>query len=326
MLISIITPNYNSAQYIEETWNSIQNQTHQNWEWLVIDDGSNDNSPEIIQKLSVDDSRIKLFKRTNQPKGASACRNIGIENTKGEYALFLDADDLLAPYCLENRIKQMGKYPGLDFGVFNMRIFQNNVGDSDQNINKYCENDQDYLPMFLSYQLPWQTTCPLWRSSFLNNNQIWLSENYQRLQDPEFHSKILLCHNPKFKVFKESEPDCFYRQPNNRIKRTNSNSLTKTTDSVLLYYKEIYLLLKQHKPEYIQYLDNFTINIFHSLLFYTKLPGVRPVAELYREMNNIRIVNNISMTEIRLFAYFNIMELTFIKGAGVSRLWKILHS
>lgn len=323
-LVSIITPNFNSSRYIKHTWNSIKSQTYENWEWIIVDDKSTDNSPEYLRALSKKDNRVKILKRTLPPQGASTCRNIGIDCAKGDFLMFLDADDLIASTCLETRLKLMTDYPQLDFGVFKMQEFHKEIKDSQQIINKLCSDKCNYLSMFLSYNIPWQTSCPLWRTSFIREKAIRFSENYQRLQDPEFHTKILLLHNPKYKVFTDIEPDCYYRQPNYIVKKPNLNSISKITDSVLLFYKEIHLLLVQIKPEYICYLDHFTVNVFHSLLFYFKLTKTRPVTELYRKMNLIHQVSRLSMLQLRLFAILNILRLSFIKGAGVSRLWSII--
>lgn len=324
--VSIITPNYNSEQYINDTWLSIYNQSHSNWEWLIIDDGSTDDSLSKIHSFSSTDSRIKVFERKQLPKGASTCRNIGLKEASGVYAMFLDADDLLAPKCLENRVLKMDMHPELDCTIFNMGLFREQIGDSQMIINRTSVFNNDYLAMFISYELPWPITSPFWKLEFLKRNKIQFSENYQRLQDPEFHAKILLCNNPQFKVFNDSKADCYYRQPNRRVERTNINSLTKTIDSIKLFYSEMNSLLTQHRPEYTHYLDNFSINIFHSLLFYTKLPKTAPVMDLYREINIVRKVTKISLFQIRLFALLNVLGLTFIKGAGASRLWRVLKN
>ena len=90
---SIITPCYNSARYIKETYASLSAQTYSNWEWVVVDDCSTDGSLEILQKITKQDSRIKLFK-TQENSGAAVARNIAIENSGGDFLAFLDIDDL----------------------------------------------------------------------------------------------------------------------------------------------------------------------------------------------------------------------------------------
>lgn len=104
-LVSIITPCYNCSQFIEETIGSVQAQTYGNWEMLITDDGSTDNSVEIIEKIQSKDKRIKLFKIQNS--GAAVARNNSIEKAKGSYIAFLDGDDLWIPEKLEKQISFM---------------------------------------------------------------------------------------------------------------------------------------------------------------------------------------------------------------------------
>ena len=103
-LVSIITPCYNAANFIAETIESVINQTLLNWELLIINDCSSDNSEEIILEFCKKDPRIKYFK-TEKPSGSPALpRNIGIENAQGIYIAFLDADDLWFPEKLEKQV------------------------------------------------------------------------------------------------------------------------------------------------------------------------------------------------------------------------------
>lgn len=105
-LVSIITPSYNSAHYIQKTIDSVINQTYPNWELLVIDDCSSDNSVAIIENLSELDSRIKLVK-LDKNSGAAVARNTGIEHAKGRFIAFLDSDDTWNPDKLEKQIEFM---------------------------------------------------------------------------------------------------------------------------------------------------------------------------------------------------------------------------
>ena len=92
-LVSIITPSYNSSKFIEECVNSVVSQTFQNWEMIIIDDYSNDNSRDIISELSEKDERIKyIFLEENV--GAAEARNVAIKQSKGKYIAFLDSDDI----------------------------------------------------------------------------------------------------------------------------------------------------------------------------------------------------------------------------------------
>jgi len=104
-LISIVTPCYNDEKYIGEAIESVQSQSYQNWELLVVDDCSTDNSAEIIRSYCEKDSRIRYFK-TGFPTGSPVIpRNMAIEKAAGRFIAFLDSDDVWFPTKLEEQIK-----------------------------------------------------------------------------------------------------------------------------------------------------------------------------------------------------------------------------
>jgi glycosyltransferase involved in cell wall biosynthesis len=106
--VSIITPNYNCEKYISQTIESVLAQTYMNWEMIIIDDCSTDNSYEIAMEYSTKDSRIKVY-RMERNSGAALARNKAIELSQGEYIAFLDSDDLWIPEKLERQMKFMLK-------------------------------------------------------------------------------------------------------------------------------------------------------------------------------------------------------------------------
>ncbi|KKB48864.1 hypothetical protein HMPREF1535_04093 [Parabacteroides goldsteinii DSM 19448 = WAL 12034] len=99
-MVSIIIPVYNTEEFVEEAVRSIMNQTLQDIEIIIINDGSTDNSLSIIRKLANEDDRIQVYSRGNQ--GPSATRNQGISIAKGKYLYFMDSDDYLEPEALES--------------------------------------------------------------------------------------------------------------------------------------------------------------------------------------------------------------------------------
>ena len=107
-LVSIITPSYNSSRFIVECVNSVISQTFQNWQMIIVDDCSNDNSRDIISDLSAKDERIEpIFLKENI--GAAEARNIAIRQAKGKYIAFLDSDDIWNEDKLENQISFMNE-------------------------------------------------------------------------------------------------------------------------------------------------------------------------------------------------------------------------
>ena len=107
-LVSIITPAYNAATYIAETIESVLAQTYTNWEMLIANDCSKDNTAEIVQSYAKKDKRIKLI-NLKQNSGAAVARNTAIQNAKGRYIAFLDSDDIWKKEKLQKQIGFMQK-------------------------------------------------------------------------------------------------------------------------------------------------------------------------------------------------------------------------
>ena len=106
MLISIITPTYNSEQFIGETIRAIQAQTYTDWELLITDDGSSDKTLHLIDEFAAKDPRIKLF-TLEKNSGAAVARNNSIKEASGRFIAFCDSDDLWTPDKLEKQIAFM---------------------------------------------------------------------------------------------------------------------------------------------------------------------------------------------------------------------------
>ena len=107
-LVSIITPSYNSSKFIEECVNSVLLQSYSNWELLIVDDFSDDNSKELLLSLEKKDERIKVTFLDNNI-GAAKARNVAIRQARGKYIAFLDSDDFWEKNKLEKQIKFMEK-------------------------------------------------------------------------------------------------------------------------------------------------------------------------------------------------------------------------
>lgn len=106
MLISIISPCFKAEKYLQDTYLSLVNQTYKNWEWIIVDDFSPDNSWNLIVSIASKDERVKAV-RLSQNSGPSVCRNKGLELSRGEYIAFLDADDQWLPEKLEKQLSFM---------------------------------------------------------------------------------------------------------------------------------------------------------------------------------------------------------------------------
>lgn len=102
-LVSVIIPVFNNGEYVEEALASVMAQTYGNWEAVVVDDASSDDSWVLIERAAVSDSRVRTF-RNAANRGSGGARNLGIEEAKGEYLVFLDGDDLLLRESLSDRL------------------------------------------------------------------------------------------------------------------------------------------------------------------------------------------------------------------------------
>lgn len=120
-MISVIIPAYNAAQYIEETLQSILNQTFQQFEIIIVDDGSTDDTLKILEKYSQNDSRIRVVQQQNG--GSSKARNTGISLAKYDWIAPVDSDDILMPDRFEKQLAAAAQYPQvIGWGTYAVRI------------------------------------------------------------------------------------------------------------------------------------------------------------------------------------------------------------
>lgn len=145
-LVSIITPVYNASRFIEETIKSVQAQTYKEWEMILVDDCSTDNSYEIINRYSKEDDRIKYI-RLEKNSGAAVARNTAISNAKGKYIAFLDSDDIWYENKLEKQINFMkDKNIGFSFTSYELMSEDGELLNKTINVpnqidyNKYLKN------------------------------------------------------------------------------------------------------------------------------------------------------------------------------------------
>ena len=123
-LISIIIPVYNVEKYIEQCLDSIKKQSYQNFEVIIVNDGSQDNTESICKKIAQSDARFKYFSKENG--GVSSARNFGLDNANGHYITFIDGDDWVDPNHLEILIKSITENNS-DIAICSYKEFRNNI-------------------------------------------------------------------------------------------------------------------------------------------------------------------------------------------------------
>ena len=134
-LVTIITPIFNAQNFIAETIESVIDQTYQNWEMIIVDDCSTDNSRDIVKKYEVKDSRIKLIELEVNFGGPARPRNVGLDISKGDYLAFLDADDVWLENKLQVQISEM-LVNNLDFTSTESKFIDDNSIDTIINKHK----------------------------------------------------------------------------------------------------------------------------------------------------------------------------------------------
>ena len=153
--LSVVIPAFNVEKYIGETIECIVNQTYKDWILYVVDDHSTDNTANIILSYAEKDPRVHYILRSRDPKGAQTCRNTGIGMANGKYTIIFDSDDIIAPYCFEQRIKFMENHEEVDYATFRGQAFYTKEKGRKVYTHKWGEpNNDDLLMGFLSTDYP----------------------------------------------------------------------------------------------------------------------------------------------------------------------------
>jgi glycosyltransferase involved in cell wall biosynthesis len=186
--VSVITPTKNRLRLLTATMDSVVAQSFKAWEHIVVDDGSDDGTCEEVSRRAASDSRVRYVRRTGEKSGANACRNLGIRECFGEFIVFLDSDDLLAPGCLGRRVEVMQRNLDLDFATFQAGVFVHAVRDVRSEFDPQLTGDD--LLRFLFFECPWIITGPVWRkASLLRLGQF--DESLLSWQDIDLHVRAI---------------------------------------------------------------------------------------------------------------------------------------
>lgn len=187
-------PVFNHAEDLKTMLDSVLENSYQDWELLAVDDGSNDETKDILKTYAARDGRIHFIERNREPKGAQTCRNIGLEIAQGKYIVFFDSDDYICPYCLEQRVKELNEHhPELDFMVFRSGTYYDNDFHQDPNkLNFGYQVYQDDIEAFCSRTLPFIVWNNIYRRTSLQKYNIRWDTHLLSLQDGQFNLECIL--------------------------------------------------------------------------------------------------------------------------------------
>lgn len=142
MLVSVIIPCYNQGKFLNETLESVYKQTYKDWECIIVDDGSTDNTRKIAEQWTGKDPRFKYYYKEN--KGVSSARNYGIEKAQGKYLQFLDSDDLLHKTKLEVSINEVKNNNDVTIVITDFKMIS---ADSKLITEAFCKLDKDLFTL-----------------------------------------------------------------------------------------------------------------------------------------------------------------------------------
>jgi glycosyltransferase involved in cell wall biosynthesis len=255
LLVSIIIPCYNQAHFLEECLQSVLKQTYENWECIIVNDGSPDNTEEIAQKWVKKDHRFKYVFKENG--GLSSARNAGIKVSQGDYIQFLDADDLLLPNKLQKSLEiLLNKNASVVVTNFQLTYSKNGKTNFEK---PYCTLSKEILNK-KSILLYWDENfsipihCGMFRK---NSNQLILfNENLKAKEDWFFWIEYAQsCPNES----------CFFLDEPLAIYRKHPQSMTKNGPHMLNNIINVHFELKNILSE-----SDYQLLLEHKLAYYIK--------------------------------------------------------
>ena len=191
-LVSIIIPTYNRGHLISETLDSVLAQTYTNWECIVVDDGSTDNTDEILANFCKKDSRIHFYHRPkDRLPGGNAARNYGFELSKGEYVNWFDSDDLMISSKLEKQMNLIAQTNSL-MSICNYEVFEDNIDNVVQHKKEKIQKENAFWE-YLNGNLFIATITELKNKFFLQTNNLRFDEELMAAQEWEFNCRVLFC-------------------------------------------------------------------------------------------------------------------------------------
>ncbi|WP_430399238.1 glycosyltransferase family 2 protein [Flavobacterium sp.] len=285
-LVSIIIPLYNRELSIIDTLQSVLAQSYENWECIIVDDGSTDNSFETVQRFIKKEERFVLVKRDEKhKKGGNGARNYGFELSKGDFVNWIDSDDTIHEDFILEKINAFNESTEV---VISKTVFTNT---ENQIIKKETRTQltENVLEDFITLKTSWYTFDPLWKKSFLLKTEVTFNEDLLKGQDRDFHVRILV-NKPIIKII---DKYLYYY-------KTNPNSIS-TSSSMEVVSSILNESIKRNK-----------ILLKHKVSNQTKLfllkQQLRTYATLYKTANIYSLYKEV-LSDLFVFNFSNIVVL-----------------
>ena len=249
MKISVIVPVYNSERYLRKCIKSVQKQSYKNWELILIDDGSTDNTSQIIESAVIEDRRIKVLYKKNE--GPGIARNFGIELATGDYVVFLDSDDYISNNYFELIAKKKLQYDVIFIDVNLVLEDGTHIKKQYSSIYKNCYLE-NIIRLQLTGKIPWGGVRKVVRLKLLKEHNIRYT--YHKIGEEALYSFKILYH-AKSVGFIEENPVYYY------VDHKNSQSKLKIDDPWGPVVKTVreYLLEEKLYEYYGKTLNSFNL-------------------------------------------------------------------
>jgi glycosyltransferase involved in cell wall biosynthesis len=258
-LVSIIIPTYNRAQLIGETLDSVLEQTYINWECIVVDDGSTDNTEVLLNEYCEKDSRFQYHQRPNsRSKGVNSCRNYGFELSKGAYINWFDDDDLYKPKALNCWLSHFDKKT--DVVVTKLEKIDS---ETHRVISENTILSNTLIKDYIIGKVSFYVCGPLWKRTFLENQDLLFDDTISNLDDWDFNLRMLY-QKPEIKYI--DEPLIYYRIHNASLsKEIDKFNINEIKSEFKAREKHVKLIKKNKKVDSIV-LRKFIIERYHYFL------------------------------------------------------------
>ena len=225
-IVSIIVPVYKVEPFLSECIESILSQTYSDWELLLIDDGSPDNSGKICEDYALKDKRIRVFHKHNG--GVSSARNLGLDNMTGEWVMFVDADDAIAPNTLKICINQCIK-ENLDLLQFSYTRVKKYNGHNGKKTIPMCLGDYIKKNQFLVC-----AGASLLRTSIIKENSLYFDTHLKLAEDQLFMYQYM----DRCKVLQKIDDELYWYRDNLMSASRNQKSVDmEKSIPILVSYK-----------------------------------------------------------------------------------------
>lgn len=318
--VSIIVPIYNVEKFLDQCISSILNQTYKNLEVILVNDGSEDNSSNIMEKYLKEDNRIKIITKKNG--GLSSTRNVGIDVSTGDYIMHVDGDDFINKDTIENMVTEIiNSKENIDVVVGDLELFYGNNKkkvwkDSLMEENKIYSG-KDYLEKYFFLGKACYSSCnKLWKRELYIKNNIYHPTEISLGEDSNTVARLMI--NAE-KIIKLNSSVYNYR--------INLNGMMKSKGKKLLDYKKSIEILEKYfyEKNILDFFDKYkTSHTFFSFYENIILVSYKEIRNDYKNNNDYLVTKKLFEQDIEnIIKDKNILENVTLKQKIILKIYDL---